>query len=143
MACSSNSGNTYLNSLVPYPGSTGTEASYLINLSHYTCGGRRICSVEAFPVTANLNYAVQSVSNVGDGLYYANILATGSVSYKPNCANCPVSEPIYAFLSVPLTAATVPTVEAGACLCSLDGISCSCNTASKVSINAAFSVSQA
>lgn len=137
-----NSGNTYLNSLVPFPGSTGTSASYLLNLTHYACYGRRICSRDSFPVTADLSYNVQNVSQIGDGLYLASILATGTVSYKPTNSPCPVSEPVYAFLSVPVTSDDTMTIAPGECICALNGLSCSCNTSSSVNISAAFTIAQ-
>lgn len=139
MSC--NSGKTYLNSLVPYAGGE----SFLINLTHFTCGGRRICSLESFPVTANLAYKVQSIEQVGDGLYNLNVLATGNVNYMPYvpgcpCNVCPVTEPIFAYLSVPYTSETIPTITAGECVCSLNGISCACNTSSSINITSAFTL---
>ena len=139
MAC--NNGKTFLDSLVPY----SSGESFLVNLTHYTCGGRRICSLESFPVSANLAYKAQSIEQVGDGLYYLNVLATGTVNYMPNnpgcpCNSCPVTEPIYAYLSVPYTADTIPTITAGECVCSLNGISCACNTSSSIDITAAFTL---
>ena len=143
MACNNN-GKTFLNSIVPF---TGGE-SFLVNLTHYTCGGRRICSLESFPTTATLSYKVQSIEQVGEGLYNLNILATGSVSYLPYnpgcpCNSCPVTEPVYASLSVPYTSDTAPTVTAGDCVCSLNGISCACNTSSSINIAAAFTLAAA
>lgn len=144
MACNNN-GRTFLNSLVPFPGATADEASYLINLTHYTCGGRRICSLESFPVTADLKYTVQGVEEVGTNLYDMRVLATGSVSYMPYapgcpCGVCPVSEPIYAYLSVPVTGDEARAVTPGQCVCSLNGISCACNTSSSINITAGFTV---
>ena len=140
-----NNGKTFLNSLTPFPGATEDAASYLINLTHYTCGGRRICALESFPVSASLNYKVQSVEEVGKGLYELNLLATGTVTYMPYnpgcpCGVCPVTEPIYAYISVPVTANTGIDVVNGETVCSLNGISCACNTSSSISISAGFTV---
>ena len=139
MAC--NNGKTFLDSLVPY---TGGE-SFLINLTHYTCGGRRICSLESFPVTANLSYKVVSSEELGKGLFDLTVLATGTVTYMPYnpgcpCGVCPVTEPIYAYLSVPYTGTDIPTIEAESAVCSLNGISCACNTSSSINIAAAFTL---
>ena len=139
MAC--NNGKTYLDSLVPY----SDGQSFLVNLTHQTCGGRRICSLESFPVTADLNYKVQGIEQVGKELYYLNILATGTVNYMPYnpgcpCGVCPVTEPIYAYLSVPYTSDVIPTITPGDCVCSLNGISCACNTSSSIGIAAAFTI---
>ena len=140
-----NNGKTFLNSLTPFPGGTEAATSYLIDLTHYTCGGRRICALESYPVTADLNYKVQSVEEVGKGLYELNLLATGSVSYLPYspgcpCNVCPVTEPIYAYISVPVTANTGIDVVPGETVTSLNGISCACNTSSSINIAAAFTV---
>ena len=140
-----NNGKTFLNSLTPFPGATEDAASYLINLTHYTCGGKRICALESFPVTADFNYKVQSVEEVGKGLYELNLLAVGTVSYMPYnpgcpCGSCPVTEPIYAYLSVPVTANTGIDVVPGETVTSLNGISCACNTSSSINISAAFTV---
>ena len=142
MAC--NNGKTYLNSLVPF----STGESFLVNLTHYTCGGRRICSLESFPVSATLSYKVQSIDQVGEGLYNLNLLATGTVNYMPYnpgcpCNSCPVTEPIYAYMSVPYTSDVAPTVTAGECVCSLNGVSCACNTSSSIDITAAFTIAAA
>ena len=147
MACNNN-GRTFLNSLVPVPGATADSASYLMSLTHYTCGGRRICSLESFPVTADLKYTVQSIEPVGNDVYNANVLATGTCTYMPYnpgcpCNNCPVTEPIYAYLSVPLASSEVPTVSAGESICSLNGVSCACNTSSSINITTSFEVATA
>ena len=146
MAC--NSGKTYLNSLVPYAGGTATAAPYLIDLTHYTCGGRRICSLESFPVTAELNYKVQSIDDLGDNFYVARVLATGTVSYMPYnpsspCGSCPVTEPIYAYLSVPVSSDSGVSITPASCLCSLNGISCACSTSSSIDISAGFTAETA
>ena len=146
MAC--NNGKTYLNSLVPFPGGTAATTTYLVDLTHYTCGGRRICSLEAFPVTADLNYKVQSIESVGKGYYNLNVLATGTVSYMPYnpgcpCGSCPVTEPIYAYLSVPYASDAEAELVPGECECTLNGISCACNTSSSIDITAAFTLDAA
>ena len=141
-----NNGRTYLNSVTPFPGATDTDASYLVNLTHYTCGGRKICSLETFPITANLNYSIQGVAEVGKGLYDLTVLATGTVSYMPYnpgcpCNVCPVTEPIYAYINVPATSETGNSVAANETVCSLNGISCACNTSSSIDITTAFTLS--
>lgn len=143
------SGRTYLNSLVPFPNSSENSASYLANLTHYTCGGRRICSLDSFPLSADLSYKVLGVEEVGNGLYNATVLATGTCSFMPYASNvprgsCPATEPIFAYLSVPVTTADASelSLTAGECACSLNGISCNCNTSSSINISCAFTVAQ-
>lgn len=134
--------------MTPFAGATATDASYLVNLTHYTCGGRKICSLESFPITANLNYSIQNIVEVGKGLYDMTVLATGTVSYMPYnpgcpCNSCPITEPIYTYLSVPVTSETGNTVAPNEVVCSLNGISCACNTSSSIDITTAFTVSTA
>ena len=39
------------------PGGTAADSSYLLSLTHYTCGGRKLCANgSVFPVKANLDF---------------------------------------------------------------------------------------
>lgn len=134
--------------MTPFPGATDTEASYLINLTHYTCGGRKICALESFPITANLNYTIQDTVEVGKGLYDMTVLATGTITYMPYnpgrpCNTCPITEPIYTYLSVPVTANVGNSIAPNEVVCSLNGINCACNTSSSIDLTAAFTVNTA
>lgn len=65
MNCNRN-GETYVNTLVPVPGGSATDTSYVIDLTHFLCGNRKVCANSAFPISCNLNYQVLSVEAVGD-----------------------------------------------------------------------------
>ena len=149
MACNNN-GQTYLNSLVPVAGSTAADATYVFNLTHFTCGNRKVCVNGAFPITANLAYQVQRIYSVGNEAYNADILVSGIVTYMPhrtggnyngcNCAPCPITENIWTVLSVPVSAATGPTITAGVCQCSPTNVSDCCNITNAISITSSFNV---
>ena len=66
MACNYN-GQTYVNTCIAAPGATATDATYVVDLTHYTCGNRKICANGAYPVTSDLNYKAVGVP------YYWNL----------------------------------------------------------------------
>ena len=122
MACYNN-GQTYVDTCIAAPGSTATEATYVVDLTHYTCGNRKICANGAYPITGDLNYKALGLPQpVGNDTYVVDVLITGTCTYKPyrngqsQCGggcNCPVTENVWATVSVPVTTATAPTIVAG------------------------------
>lgn len=151
MACNCNNGQTYLNSLVPVPGATAASATYVMDLTHYTCGNRKICINGAFPLTSDLNYKVLSVQSCGNSCYNCDILVSGTVTYMPyrqgqNCGcgcqsnPCPVTENIWTTLSVPVTSAATPTVTAGIANVSPTNVRDCCSVTNAVSITTSFNV---
>lgn len=142
MACNSNNGRTYVNTVIPAPGATATDATYVIDLTHYTCGNRKICANGAYPLTADLNFRVYNAPRaVGNDTYVCDILATGTVTYLPykcgqnQCScNCPVTENIWAIVSVPVSSATVPTITAGDVLATPTGMSDCCSVTNAMSL---------
>jgi len=149
MACN---GSTVINTCIPVPGATATDATYVLDLTHYLCGNRKVCANSAFPIAANLNYQVLSVDDLGDGAYNANLFITGQVSYKPyrngnnSCGcedNCYKTDNIWASLSVPVTTATAPTITAGTCKCEATNLRDCCSVSNAVSIVTSFNVTSA
>ena len=94
MSCNRN-GETYVNTLVPVPGGSATDTDYVIDLTHYLCGNRKVCANSAFPISCNLNYQVLSVDAVGDA-FVANLFISGQVNYKPTVAETSVDATIIA-----------------------------------------------
>lgn len=145
-----NNGQTYLNSLVPVPGGTAADATYVLNLTHYTCGNRKVCVNGSYPITANLAYQVLRVNSVGNGAFNADILVSGTCTYMPHrtgsnyygcdCNSCPVTDNIWTVLSVPVSSADIPTLTAGTCVCSPTNVSDCCNTTNAVSITTSLNV---
>jgi hypothetical protein len=118
MNCNNN-GKTFVVSLTTVPGGTAANASYLLALDHYTCGNKKLCTSETYPVTADLKAtALGSPVDVGNGAYCQEVLISGSVTYMPfkcgcQCGVCPISEGIYTTICVPCSAATTPTLTIG------------------------------
>lgn len=150
MSCNSNNGMTYVDTCIPAPGATATDATYALDLTHYLCGNKKVCINGAFPITANLQYQAQRVENVGNDTYICDILVSGSCTYMPYkqgcsscCQPCPQTENIWCTVSVPVTAATLPTLTAGTCVCSPANVRDCCNVTNAVSVRTSFNVSQA
>lgn len=150
MNCNSNNGLTYVNTCIPAPGATATDATYVLDLTHYLCGNRKVCVNGAYPITANLNYQVRGVEPVGNDTYNCEILIYGTCTYQPHkqgcgscCNPCPLTDNIWAVVSVPVTAATAPTITAGTCECSPANVRDCCNVTNAVSVRTSFNVSQA
>ena len=145
MACNPNNGRTYVNTCIPAPGATATDATYVVDLTHYTCGGRKICANGAYPVGATLAYrALNAPQPVGNDTYQVDILITGTVTYVPfgrdcGCA-CPVTENIWATVSVPDSSATAPTITAGDVIASPQAQRDCCNITNAVSLVGSFNL---
>lgn len=147
MACCNN-GQTYVNTCIPAPGVTETSATYVVDLTHYTCGNRKICINGAFPITADLNYRVIGTPQpVGNETYQCDVLITGTCTYMPyvcgqscGCQVCPRTENLWATVSVPVSSATVPTITKGAALASPTNVKDCCSVTNAISIVDSFVV---
>ena len=152
MACNNN-GQTYVDTCIPAPGATAESATYVVDLTHYTCGNRKICANGAYPVTADLNYRVVGTpQSIGNDTYQCDILITGVVNYMPyvsgqtrcgGCNPCPVTENVWATVSVPVSSATVPTLTKGAALAQPTNLRDCCSITNAVSIVDSFNVATA
>ena len=117
MDCSN--GKTFVVSLTTIPGGTAADASYLLQLDHYTCGNKKLCTQEVFPVTSDLKATPIGLPvDVGNGSYCQEVLISGTCTYMPykcgcQCNVCPVTENIYTTICVPCSAATTPTLAIG------------------------------
>ena len=154
MYCNKN-GQTYVNTLTPVPGATAEDATYVVDLTHFTCGNRKICANGAYPIAADLNFKNSGLPQpVGLDTYVQDVLITGTVTYVPykngqnNCGcgcgcNCPVTENVWAVISVPVTEATSPTLKAGETLASPTNLRDCCNVTNAVSLVCSFNVAGA
>ena len=146
-------GQTFVNTCIPAPGATATNATYVVDLTHYNCGNRKLCANGAYPVTANLNFkAVGVPQSVGNEAYVQDILITGTVTYMPyrngqsSCGcgcNCPVTENIWATVSVPVSSATAPTVTAGETIAAPTNLRDCCSITNAESIVGSFNLATA
>lgn len=151
MACYSN-GQTYVNTLSPVAGATATDATYVVDLVHYTCCNKKICANGAYPVTASLDFrAIGVPQSVGLETYVQDVLITGTCTYMPyrngqqnGCGcSCPVTENIWATISVPVSSNAAPSLKAGDALASPTNMKDCCSITNAVSIVCAFNVTSA
>ena len=152
MACNNLNGQTYVNSLTAAPGATATDATYVVDLTHFCCGNKKVCANGAYPITAELNYRLSGApQSVGNDTYVQDILITGTCIYMPyrngqsyGCGcNCPVTENVWATVSIPLGSATAPTITAGDTLASATNLRDCCSITNAVSIVGSFNVATA
>ena len=147
MSCNSN-GLAYVNTCIPVPGATAETATYVIDLTYYLCGNRKLCINGAYPLVSNLNYTPQKVENVGNKSFNCDILISGTVTYMPyvcggnSCNVCPRTENIWASVSVPVTAVDMPTITAGTCVTSPTNVKDCCSVTNAVSITSSFNIEQ-
>jgi hypothetical protein len=153
MACNNNyNGQTYVNTCIPAPGASATDATYVVDLTHYTCGNRKICANGSYPTTGILNYRIVGApQSVGNDTYQVDVLITGSVTYMPyrsgsdqcGCNVCPVTENVWATVSVPVSSATVPTVTQGEVIASPTNLKDCSSLTNAVSLVGSFNLATA
>jgi len=145
MACNNN-GKTMVVSLTTIPGGTAADASYLLALDHYTCGNRKLCTSEVYPISADINFKALGLPvNVGNGSYCCEVLVSGTVTYMPyvcgcNCNVCPRTENIYTTICVPCSAATAPTITAGDAVAAPTNVQPCCNVTNAIAITTSLNV---
>ena len=152
MSCNSN-GQTYVNTCIPAAGGTATSTTYVLDLTHYTCGNKKICANGAYPITSDLNYRVIGTpQSVGNDTYNVDILVSGTVTYMPyrngqsNCGcqcACPVTENVWCTVSVPCSSATAPTITAGTVIAEPTNMKDCCSVTNAVSLTTSFNVAEA
>ena len=151
MACNSQNGKTYYNSLTPYPGGTAASTTYLMDALHYTCGNRQMCvnSADGFPLASNFDIQVLGVPRpVGDsGEYCCDIRCICDLTYQQvyRCGNgCPNSclqtEKVIVTKCIPCPSADVPTVTALGVSASPVGATCGCPSTNVAEVEFVFSV---
>ncbi len=118
MNCNNN-GKTFVVSLTTVPGGTAANANYLLQLDHYTCGNKKLCTSETYPVSADLKAtAIGSPVDVGNNTFCQEVLISGNVNYMPykcgcQCGVCPVTEAVYCSICVPCSSNATPTLAIG------------------------------
>ena len=145
MACNNN-GKTFVVSLTTVPGGTAANANYLLALDHMTCGNRKLCTQEIFPVTADLKATPLGLPvNVGNDTYCQEVLISGTCTYMPytcgcQCNACPRTENIYCTICVPCSAATTPTLTIGTAVAAPTNVQPCCNVTNAIAITCSLNV---
>ena len=143
--CNQN-GKTEVVSLTTIPGGTAANANYLLALDHFTCGNRKLCTQEVFPVTADLKATALGIPvSVGNSSYCQEVLISGSCTYMPyvcgcNCNVCPRTENIYCVICVPCSSATSPTLAIGESVASPTNVQPCCNVTNAIAITTSLNV---
>lgn len=148
MACNSQNGKTYFNSLTPYPGGTDASTTYLLDATHYTCGNRQMCvNSDGFPLASNFDVQVIGVPRAVGSEYCCDIRCICDVTYQQvyRCGNgCPNSclqtEKVIVTKCIPCPSADVPTVTAVGVSASPVGASCGCPSTNVCEVEFTFTV---
>ena len=155
MACNCNckNGTDALDFISLVPGGEAANATYLIGLTHYTCGNRKL-SVDdvTHPVKGELTATVMGVpQNVGNGTFCCEVLISGTVTYK-QCGCCsPRTEYVSIERCLPCSSSAVPTVTIGEVVCSpepivVNGNNCcswTCSGTNKIAITTTVNIATA
>ena len=150
MACNCKNGSTEVKFLTPFP--TAEPQSYLLQLTHYTCGNKQMClnNADGLPVVSNLSLQqVGEITPLGGDTYCCEVRCVCDITYQQISGNaccpnyCLQSEKCVATVCVPLTSADAVTFTANGASVMPVRVSCRYNTTNTVSIDVSFSVAQA
>ena len=148
MVCNNN-GKTFVVSLTTVPGGEAANANFLLALDHYTCGNRKLCTQEMFPVTANLQATpLGNPVDVGNGCFCQEVLVSGSVTYMPyvcgcQCNICPRTENIYCTICVPCSSNVQPKVGIDTSVAAPTNVQPCCNVTNCIAITTTINVATA
>lgn len=142
-------GKAYVNFLTPVPGGTETSASYVLGLTYYTCGNKKMCvnNSNGFPIASNLEVQVLGTPRLlQDGVYCCDVRCICDLTYEQvyGCGCCPntclQTEKVVAVVCVPVTADTIPTVSDSGVLVDAVNVKCGCSTTNECSLNISFTL---
>ena len=147
MSCNCNkNGRTELIYLTTVPGGTAANANYQLQLDHFTCGNRKLCINEAYPVTAELKATPIGLPvNTDNGTFCQEVLITGTCTYMTyvcgcNCNICPRTENIYCSICVPCSSAAVPTLTIGKAVAAPTKVQPCCDITNAIAITTSLNV---
>lgn len=113
--CNCRNGSDIQDFLVSVAGGTAANANYILGLTHFTCGNKKMAVADTVhPVKADLTATPVGLPvSVGNGAFCIECLISGTVTYKPcNCCE-PRTEYVSHQVCVPCSSAVVPTVTIG------------------------------
>lgn len=150
MACNcNNNGKTFVVSLTTAPGGTAANANYVLALDHYTCGNRKLCTQEVFPVSADIHFTPIGVPQaLGNGIFCQEVLVSGTCTYMPykcgcQCGQCPVTDNIYTTVCVPCSSAATPTLTAGTAVAAPTNVKPCSNVTNCIAVTTSLNVATA
>ena len=143
-----NNGKTFVNFLTPAPGNTAASASYVLGLTHYTCGNKKMCvnSADGFPVASNLDVQVIGAPRLlGNGEYCCMVRCICDVTYQQVfgcgcCQNqCLQTEKVVATVCVPCSDVT-PEATANGVTADAVNVQCGCSTTNQCDLYVSFTL---
>ena len=146
MNCNNN-GKTFASNPTLIPGGTAANANYLLQLDHYTCGNRKLCTQgEVYPVSADLKATpLGTPVDVGNGSFCQEVLISGTCTYMPykcgcQCNVCPQTENIYCTVCVPCSSNVTPTLTIGNSVAAPTGAQPCCNVTNMIAVTTTLNV---
>ena len=147
-------GKTFVNFLTPVvSGSTETSTSYVLGLTHYTCGNKKMCvnNANGFPLASNLSVQVIDAPRLipDTSAYCCNVRCICDLTYEQvfNCGcysdTCLQTEKVVAVVCVPVTSADIPTVSESGVIASPANVNCGCSSTNEASLNISFTLETA
>ena len=151
--CNNKNGTDTFDFLSLVSGGTAENATYILGLTHYVCGNRKLSIDDTtHPVTASLSASVVGEpQNLGNGTYCCEVLITGTVIYK-QCGCCsPRTEFVSLTRCLPCASSTTPTITIGNVVCSPEPIIChsygccqwTCSETNKIAITTSINITTA
>lgn len=113
--CNCRNGSDSLDFLTPAPGGTEASATYIVGLTHNTCGGRNLLVADStHPVLAQLTATpIGTPVDIGNGVLCQECQIVGTVTYCP-CNSCsPQVDYVSMIVCLPCSEATSPTLTIG------------------------------
>lgn len=143
-------GATKVDFLTLVPGGSAANSNYLLSVTHWLCGNRKVCANGNFPVMGKLEYQVVGAPmSTGNGTYCCEVLCTGQVTYMPYrngqnncgcCGECPQTDNVYFTLCVPCENATAPTITGGNVVAVPTDLRDCCNITDAVALTTSINV---
>ena len=150
MACKN--GSTDVNFLTPYPVAGAGTDSYLLQLTHYTCGNRQMClnNADGLPIVSNLTLQqIGEIVPLGNDTYCCEVRCVCDLTYQQISGNaccpntCLVTEKCVVTVCVPVLSSDPVTLTPNGASVMPMRISCRCNTTNTCSIDVSFTIEQA
>ena len=144
-------GSTEVKFLTSFPGATATTASYLLQLTHFTCGNRHMClnNADELPIVSNLSIQqVGPIRTLGGDTYCCDVRCVCDLSYQQISGNaccpnyCIQTEKCVVTLCVPVVSDDAATFTPNGASVTPVRISCRCNTTNTVDIEVSFTLDQ-
>lgn len=138
-------GQTFVNNVIPSCGCKEDEPKFLLDLVHFLCGNRKLCVDSIHPITSELSAKLLNCPiDVGNDLYDAEILISGTVTYIPyrcgnqynqcSCNQCPITDNVWAIVNVPISKENIKEIKLGNVIVEPTNVKDCCRVTNAVSL---------